>query len=264
MFTTDPIFFGINSYQIMFLIFYAFLAGWERAGLRASVMPAVPLLAVSLGAVNALGYMVPILIAGDIFSVIYYKKHADKSSIKKLIPFALTGIIIGMVTGKHLSGDSFNRIIASFIIISLVITLINQNLLKKGANLNVKSKTVSSTFLSKTGPLFSIVTGFVSMLGGSGGPVISTYYLITNVSKNVFIGTTAWFFFFVNLIKLPLYFFVWKNISTNSLITDLCLLPITALGILSGIFIVKRINEKVFKTIIFIITFFSALKLFFQ
>jgi uncharacterized membrane protein YfcA len=226
-------------------------------------MPAVPLLVGSLGAVNALGYMVPILIAGDIFSVIYYKKHADKNSIKKLIPFALAGIIIGMVTGNHLSGDSFNRIIASLIIISLVIILINQNLLKKGANLNIGSKAGSSTFLSKTGPVFSLATGFVSMLGGAGGPVISTYNLITNISKNAFIGTTAWFFFFVNLMKLPLYLFVWKNISTNSLITDLYLLPITALGILSGIYIVKKINEKAFKTIIFTVTFFSALKLFF-
>ena len=260
------IFYNINPeislYQLLFLALYAFLAGWERAGIRAALMPAIPLIVGSLGAVNALGYMIPILIVGDIFSVSYYKKHADGSSIKKLLPFAAAGIFAGMIAGQKISGSSFNRIIAVFIIISLGINLLNRKLQmdceKKGSGLRE-----CNSLLKKSGPVFSTVTGFVSMLGGSGGPVISTYYLITGVNKNSFIGTTAWFFFFVNLIKAPLYFFVWKNISSISLFTDLFMLPFLAAGIYTGVFIVRRINENLFRIIIYTATFISAVKLFF-
>ncbi len=127
----NPANFEISSYQLMLLTLYAFLAGWERAGLRASVMPAVPILVGSMGAVNALGYMVPILILGDIFSVTYYKKDADKSSIKKLIPFAAAGIMAGMITGQYITGNTFKKIIAVFIIVSLIINLINSRLNKR-------------------------------------------------------------------------------------------------------------------------------------
>ncbi len=261
MFSTEPLFLDLNIYQIMFLALYAFLAGLERAGLRASVMPAVPLLVGSMGAVNALGYMVPILITGDIFSVTYYKKHADRQSLKKLVPFAFAGIIAGMFTGRYLSNSAFKNIIAVLVIISLIINLVNQHLNRQCRDKGRSDSECLSPFLAGSGPVFSAVTGFVSMLGGSGGPVISTYYLMTNVRKNVFIGTTAWFFFSVNLIKLPLYAFVWNNISIYSLITDLCLLPLVAAGIASGIFIVKRINEKIFRIIIYSTTFLSCIKL---
>ena len=253
----------INSYQLLILALYAFLAGWERAGLRASLMPAVPLLVGSMGAVNALGYMIPILITGDLFSISYYKKHADGKSIKKLIPFAAAGILAGMIAGQKISGSSFKQIIAVLVILSLVINLINRNLQKSCTEKKTGIKDCDNSILKKTGPLFSTVTGFVSMLGGSGGPVISTYYLITGVKKNSFIGTTAWFFFLVNIIKTPLYFFIWKNISKASLITDLFMLPLLAAGIYSGVFIVKRINENVFRVIIYSVTFLSAVKLFF-
>ncbi len=253
----------ITLYQLLFLALYAFLAGWERAGLRASLMPAVPLLVGSMGAVNALGYMIPILIAGDLFSVTYYKKHADKESLKQLVPFAAAGIIIGMVTGKFISGETFKKIISGLIIISLTINLLNQKLQKKKENITPDSEENSKSVLSKSGPVFSTATGFVSMLGGSGGPVISTYYLMLGVSKNSFIGTTAWFFFIVNLIKAPLYFFIWKNISKQSLMTDLFMLPLLAAGIFTGIFIVKKINEKLFRIVIYAATLLSAVKLLF-
>ena len=120
----------INSYQLLILALYAFLAGWERAGIRASIMPAVPLMVGSMGAVNALGYMIPILITGDIFSINYYKKHADGKSLKKLIPFAAVGIFAGMIAGQKISGSSFKKIIAALVILSLVINLINRNLQK--------------------------------------------------------------------------------------------------------------------------------------
>ena len=252
-----------TTYQLVSILIYAFLVGWERAGIRASILPAVPLVVQSFGAVRALGLMIPLLVIADIFSVSWYKKSADKKDLIKLIPFAFFGIITALLAGKSFSSSVFNKVIGTLIISSLIIISVNQHLLKKCSSRTSVKGECKNSFAAKTGPFFSFMTGFSSMLGGAGGPIISTYYLITDTDKNRFIGTTAWFFFFVNIMKLPLYLFVWKNITVSSFITDICLLPLTAAGIISGIYIVKRINESLFKIIIFTATLFSAIKLFF-
>ncbi len=249
----EIVFLNMNLFQVTSIAVFALLVGFERAGLRTAVLPVVPLVVESFGAVNALGYMIPLLITADIFSVTYYRKHAEKKELIRLLPFAAAGIIFAMLIGEKISPDTFKKIIGALIIISLLIIFIDYK---------ISNKKITGKSYKKTGPLFSTATGFSSMLGGSGGPIISTYFLLSDINKNAFIGTTAWFFFFVNLLKLPLYLFVWKNIHFYSLLADILLLPLVAAGIITGILIVKKINEKVFRIFIFMATLFSALILF--
>ena len=244
----------ITAYQLISLSLYAVLVGFERAGLRSAVLPSVPLVVESFGAVEALGYMIPLLVIADIFSVSYYRKHTDKKELIKLIPFAAVGITAGLMTGGSISQGVLKKVIGTLIIISLIIISLNKRL--------SSCRQVTGCY-KNTGPFFSMAAGFTSMLGGAGGPLISTYFLLTNVTKEVFIGTTAWFFFFVNMIKFPLYLLVWKNIHINTLAADLFMLPVVAAGIFFGLMIVKRIPEKGFRIFIFSATLLSALKLFF-
>jgi uncharacterized membrane protein YfcA len=215
----------------------------------------------SLGAVTALGYMIPVLIVADIFSITYYKKNADRKSIKRLMPFAFIGIIAGTITGKYMSGKTFQVVIAVLVITSLFINALNRYLNRKYSSGSDFRKGTGEMLISKTGPVFSLATGFVSMIGGSGGPVISTYYLISGLAKDAFIGTTALFFFMVNFSKLPLYYFFWNNIELKTLAVNAAMLPFTFLGVVTGILIVRKIPEKLFRTIIFATTLLSALKL---
>ncbi|MCP5514227.1 MAG: sulfite exporter TauE/SafE family protein [Spirochaetales bacterium] len=251
--SSEIVFLNMNLFQLISIAVFALLAGFERAGIRSAVLPVVPFVVKSFGAVNALGYMIPLLIAGDIFSVSYYRKNAEKKELIRLLPFAAAGIIFAMIIGGKISADTFKKTIGTLIILSLIIIFLDQK---------ISNKNPAGRNYRKTGPLFSISTGFSSMLGGSGGAIISTYFLLTGINKNAFIGTTAWFFFFVNLFKLPLYYFGWKNIHPYSLLADLMLMPLLAAGILTGIFIIKKINEKMFRIFIFIATFLSALILF--
>ncbi len=45
--------------------------------------------------------------------------------------------------------------------------------------------------------------GFTTMAANAGGPVTSMYFLASQFSVSEFLGTTAWFFFTVNVIKAP-------------------------------------------------------------
>ncbi len=50
---------------------------------------------------------------------------------------------------------------------------------------------------------YGTLAGFTTMAANAGGPVRSMYFLASRFSVSEFLGTTAWFFFTVNVIKAP-------------------------------------------------------------
>jgi uncharacterized membrane protein YfcA len=79
--------------------------------------------------------------------------------------------------------------------------------------------------------------------------------------KNDFIGTAAWLFLVINLFKLPLQAFYWKNINATSLLTDLALLPALALGFWMGIKLVNQISNQRYRRIVIVLTLAGAILL---
>jgi hypothetical protein len=82
--------------------------------------------------------------------------------------------------------------------------------------------------------------------------------------KNEFIGTAAWLFFFVNLFKLPFHIFSWKTVTWESVQVNLYLIPAIILGLWAGIHILKRINNKLFRNMILILTAIGAVVILFR
>ena len=98
------------------------------------------------------------------------------------------------------------------------------------------------------------------MLANAAGPVMTLYLLAMRLPKHQFIGTSAWFFFAVNWIKVP--FYAHQNlISSASLKTDLLLLPAVAAGAVLGILLLSRIPQKLFNTLALLLAAASAIKL---
>jgi uncharacterized membrane protein YfcA len=79
--------------------------------------------------------------------------------------------------------------------------------------------------------------------------------------KNNFLGTNAWFFFIINVFKMPLQIFFWHNISMNTLILTSCVIPAIAIGAIIGAIVIKRLKEKSFRYIIIGMTFLAAIRL---
>jgi len=65
--------------------------------------------------------------------------------------------------------------------------------------------------------------------------------------KGNIIGTSVWFFFLLNLVKLPFHLFVWHTVSGPTLLADLLLVPITVLSTYFGIRLVRHIPEKPYR-----------------
>ena len=111
------------------------------------------------------------------------------------------------------------------------------------------------------GPLFGLLGGFTTMIGNAAGPVMAIYLLSVKMPKMSFVGTNAWFFLVINYLKLPIQALAWNNISTDSLMLDLCTIPFVLTGGLLGILLVKRLPEKGFRWFTTIVTYLSVFML---
>jgi uncharacterized membrane protein YfcA len=90
---------------------------------------------------------------------------------------------------------------------------------------------------------------------------MSLYLLTRRLSKEQFVATGAWFFFVVNLAKIPVYV-AHGLISARSLIFDAILAPVVICGCLTGLWVIHRIPQRVFDLLIMTLTAGSVVLLF--
>jgi uncharacterized protein len=74
-------------------------------------------------------------------------------------------------------------------------------------------------------------------------------------------GTGAWFFFIINLIKIP-FFVMQGRINTETLWMDLCLAPAVIIGAFIGRWLFSRIPQAVFERIIIVLALVATVTLF--
>ena len=228
------------------------MIGMTKAGIRGPSFAYVAILALVFGSRVTTGLLLPFMLLGDVFATIYYRKYIIWKHLLKLLPWMVTGVIVATLVGKDLEEAIFKKVMASIIFLSTIF-MFWWDFRKK--------KTVPNH--SSFGAYMGFSAGFISMIGGVAGIFANLYFLAMRLPKNYFIGTISWLIFFINCLKIPFYVFVWKTITLESLTVNLYLFPVEILGLLIGIRLVKKINEKQYRIFILTFTAISALVLFF-
>jgi uncharacterized membrane protein YfcA len=104
------------------------------------------------------------------------------------------------------------------------------------------------------------ITGFSSALAHTGGPPVSIYLLMQDVTPRVFIATSALFFFILNWIKVP--FYLYAELFDLDLLRQIAwLLPLVPLGVVTGRWLAQRVDAATFERIIVILLLVNALVL---
>jgi len=88
------------------------------------------------------------------------------------------------------------------------------------------------------------------------------YLLSMRLPKKEFIGTSAWFFFVLNWIKVPFSLSL-GLINTPSLLFDAVLSGGVVAGAVAGLTLAHRIPEKAFMIAVQVLTLLSAMRMFF-
>lgn len=248
------ILFDLTNIEIIVLLLSALFVGMGKGGVPGAGMLIIPVTALLFGGKPSTGLLLPILIYADVFAVIYYKRHLNKQHLFRLLPWAIVGVIIALFVGDMLNDDQFLQTMAVVIIAGIVLVL--------GRDFGlIRFEAKKSKFIAA---LLGVATGFASMIGNAAGPVVTLYLLAVDFKKNEFIGTRAWVFFTINLVKFPLHIFVWETIDSEIMMLSLWLFPVLILGVFLGIRLIKIIPEKIFKTVVYVTATISTLMLIFK
>lgn len=234
--------------QWTILVLCAIIIGMSKTGIQGITTLSIPVLAMAFGGKPSTGIILPMLCMADIMAVTYYRRDAQWKYIFRLLPSAIAGFFVALAVDKLIPADEFKRLMALCILAGIVVMFWTERVGKENA--------VSSAWWY--GPLFGLMGGFTTMIGNAAGPIMSVYLLSMRLPKNSFVGTSAWFFLIVNLLKVPLQIFAWENITWTTFTVDLMLLPAIGVGALLGIWLVKRLPESKYRQMIIWLTVLST------
>ena len=231
----------------------AFSLGVSKAGLKGIAIVIMTIMALVFGSKASTGIVMPLLMVGDIFAIVYYRKFVLKKHLYKLLPWMLVGVLIGVVVGKELPEELFKRGMAAIIFISVILMFWWDY--KK----NMKVPTHKAFGFS-----MGLAAGFTTMIGNLAGAFTNLYFLAMRLPKNSFIGTAAWLYFIVNWFKVPFHIYSWETINLESIKISLVLIPAELIGLFLGVRIVARIKDNYYRILILTLTALGALVLFFR
>lgn len=229
----------LGNWQWVLAAVGVFMIGMGKAGLKGMDMLSVTLMAIAFTSKGSTGVVLPLLCLADIAAVWYYKRHVRWEYFFRLIPWMVIGILIGVWTGNQMAEIIFRKMMAAIILITILLVVVVEFRLKHGVSHH-------PVFAGTVG----LMAGFTTMMGNLAGAFANIYFLAMRTPKNDFIGTTAWIFLCVNLFKLPLQVFVWKNIHLSTLTTDLFLIPVLGIGFWTGLRCVGILQEQIFRKVV--------------
>ena len=232
--------------------------GLSKAGFGGGTgIVATPLLAMVMTAREAIGLMLPLLLMTDILSMLYYWRKWDTPNVIALIPGAIAGIMLGGTVLKDMPEVWLKRTIG---VIALLFVLVQtwRNFRSRGKDDKKRPREISRRYLK--GFAAGVGAGITSTLAHIGGVVVSMYLLPQGLSNRAYVGTTTAVFFIINATKVPVYLKL-GILNGGILRDDLLFLPLLGMGVLSGIFLNRRISKRTFSYVILALVLISGTKL---
>ncbi len=244
-------FYHLHGSEWLLAIAAALFIGLSKAGFAGLGMFSVLLMALVLPPRESTGAILPMLILADVFAVRIYHRHASGRLVLRLLVPAVIGIVVGWLLMPFIPAALFGRVIGGVTLALLVLVLFQK--LRPALAASVADHPFLAWF-------FGWMAGVTTMLANAAGPVMTIYLLARRLPKLQFVGTSAWFFFAVNLIKVP--FSVSLGlINTESLFLNILLAPAVIAGIFSGRWLLGRVNQTVFEWLMIAFSFLGALRL---
>jgi hypothetical protein len=224
-------------------IITAILVGVAKTGVSGLAIFVVPLIAMVFPAKESVGALLPMLIAGDILAVFYYRQHAQWGQLVKLVPGVAAGMLIGGMFLAQLDNDSMRIFLGGFVLLLLVLEVTTRYL-----NLSEFKRRRSVAFL------IGAMAGFGTTVGNAAGPIMGIYLIMMGLDKKQLMGTGAWFFLIVNTSKLPIFIYH-EMIGVDTLQFFAYMLPFVVLGTFVGRKLLTVLSQKVFD---YLILFFAG------
>ena len=242
---------GLTGIQWTGIFIAAVLIGLSRTAVSGFGMLTIPLLAAMFGGKASTGIILPMLVIADVYAITHFRRDVDRTTMVRLMPWALAGLAIGLFTGKSINDDQFKLVIGLIVLVCIGILIYAEF---RGSRIAIPDNLFFSA-------LIGVMLGFASMVGNAAGPILWIFLISREVKKTGFMGTSAWFFFTMNIIKLPLQIFVWDNITVRTVVPAVAVIPVILGAAYAGTWIIRKIKEKPFRYVVLGMTLLAALNL---
>jgi uncharacterized protein len=229
----------------------AFITGFSKAGVPGIGILAPVLAAMAMPARVSTGFLLPILIEGDCIAVGYWRRKAAWRSLFRVLPWTALGVVAGYFLMGYLSDAAFKPLLGA-----MILAIVGLDLLRRALRIELRSD--NRALAAAVG----VLAGVFTMLANAAGPVMAIYLLSMGLEKDEFVGTSAWFYFIVNLFKLP-FSLALGLVSLSTLKLDLMLLPLVIVGSVAGVLTLKRLPQKAFNLIAQALAIAGGIRLFF-
>jgi uncharacterized protein len=250
---------GLSAADLILLALGALLIGFAKTGIAGVASISVALFAAVLPARESTGALLPLLIAGDVFALQAYRAHAQWARLLRLFPAVAVGVVVGALFVSLVDDTVMRRTIGA-VLLGLVLLTVWRRRRGRSADEGNDGPTDASGRRWPAALGYGSLAGFTTMVANAGGAVMSLYLLTARLDKLAFLGTAAWFFFLVNLFKVP--FSIGLGLLTvDSLKLNAALVPAVLVGALVGRVVIRRVNQTLFERLVLVFTALSSLYL---
>jgi uncharacterized membrane protein YfcA len=257
----------------------ALVVGFSKSALPGAGSVAAGMFALAMPAKESTAALLLLLILGDMTALWMYRREPDKRTLVRLIPSVIVGLVVGAVFLNFAGGDVVRRAIGVILIALVGVTVWRRRPRRKAggaadggdsgtgqdrepeAGHEATSDAPAEPAVGRIGRLgYGALGGFTTMVANAGGPVMSMYFLAMRMPVMTFLGTSAWFFAIVNILKLP--FSASLGLFTvPHLLMDLVLAPLVIIGSVVGRKIAPHVPQQVFDKAVLALTVISSLAL---
>ncbi|MFP5415433.1 MAG: sulfite exporter TauE/SafE family protein [Actinomycetes bacterium] len=234
--------------MLLILAAAAVVIGFSKTSFGGIGALSVAVFALAMPAKESTATVLLLLIVGDLVAVARYR-HVRWGMLWKLVPSVLPGLLLGAFFMNFVDDVVMRRTIGALLLVMVLLQLW-QRRSRDEPNPADPEHWVRA---SATGA----AAGFATMTANAAGPVMALYFLAARIDKARFIGTNAWFFFLINVTKVPLAASI-GLFTVDGLFLDLMLVPAVLLGTWIGTWVIKHVSQRQFEVVTMVASAVSA------
>lgn len=231
----------------------AFGIGVSKSGFAGISLVHVLAFIFLFGARDSTGVVLPMLIVGDLLAVIAFRQHARWEYIRRLLLPAITGIVIGWALMGRISDAAYKPVVGTIILFLTALQLLRL------WQPHLYDKAPHQLWFAW---LMGLLAGVTTMLANAAGPIMALFFIAVSLPKFELVGTSAWFFLIVNVFKVP-FSAQLGLIHGMTLLFNLLLFPLIALGIFTGQRLMRIIPQSWFEALLLLFATIASVRMIF-
>ena len=256
-----------DTTRLLVAVLAAFFIGLSKAGFGGGLgMLTTPLCVIAFGAKDAIGILLPLLCAGDLFSLYHYWGKWERKNLAYLLPGAVVGVVLGVRLIGRFSPREMNLAIGLLAVGFVVFQWVKETIFRAEGAFAPNHR---------LGLVCGLGTGVTSTFAHGAAPVVSIFLIPQRMAKAIYVGTTVLVFTWVNWIKLPFFCLdqkllavgwlpVESIINRRTLLISLTFFPLVPLGVWIGVWLNRRFSEAGFTRAVYVLTLVAGIELIFN